>query len=515
MMKLKLVEDIDILKEAIKKNTLTKQQQKIIEKVFSDPILSKLADENKWSELLPHISYEEAKDLEIIDKKVSLAIPENFSKDHPTYKEYLKVLESRKSWNKQDLKENDLLLDLIHIAKKRDSSLIPQQTIDMLAKYGAKVSVEYGYPEITFIKPESDINNAVDSRPIYLISYEPQDIEKQIYFLKTNWVDKIRKTLARNRAQSYRAYDEYNFDDINFKNIRLGYDSSMADDRDALEKYIGKPVEAWNYQDLERVKDWYVIKRQNKNSSDKLKLKKDIEKDKAEAADLRAQKAYHDYGDKVASIAAAEDELDRLAAKKSVYKEELELEEGKKSKKKRKNQTQDNPVFKSVDDLKKWVKKRQKGLSPFTTFNSNAGNVLLGNAVFNGMFSADGGSGAGVSDGGISNGGLSAPSGDCGGLAMGEALSNKDEEKNYIEISSSSYLRQYKHLLDDHLDEFIAELYKFCDEKVYLNIINMLKEADIELPNPQQVLDRMIELGYEKGAQKSTLLQLEKDLGQQ
>ena len=207
-----------------------------------------------------------------------------------------------------------------------------------------------------------------------------------------------------------------------------------------------------------------------------------------------------------------------LDAKQDPYKHQIieeALTEAKKSKKKRKNQTQNNPVFKNVDDLKKWVKKRQKGLSPFTTFNSNAGNVLLGNAIFNGMFSADGGSGAGVSDGGISNGGLSAPVSDGGGMAMGEALSNNDEEKNYIEISSSSYLRQYKHLLDDHLDEFIAELYKFCDEKVYLNIINMLKEADIELPNPQHVLDRMIELGYMKDAQKSTLLQLEKDLGQQ
>lgn len=200
------------------------------------------------------------------------------------------------------------------------------------------------------------------------------------------------------------------------------------------------------------------------------------------------------------------------------YKSLIEesLTEAKKRKKKRKNQTQNNPVFKSVDDLKKWVKKRQKGMSPWGMFNTNAGNVPVGNAIFNGSFSSGGGSGAGVSDGGISNGGLSAPAGDSGGMVMGEALSNNDdEEKSYIEISSSSYLRQYKHLLDDHLDEFIAELYKFCDEKVYLNIINMLKEADIALPNPQQVLDRMIELGYVKYAQKSTLLQLEKDLGQQ
>ena len=189
------------------------------------------------------------------------------------------------------------------------------------------------------------------------------------------------------------------------------------------------------------------------------------------------------------------------------------LEEAKKHKNKKKKKI-DYTEFNTPAKLKAWVKKRQKGLSPFTYLNPNAGNVEYNNSMFNQMMgSADGASSLGVSNGGVSNGGLSAPAGDSGGMAMGEALSsNMDEEKNYIEISSSSYLRQYKHLLDDHLDEFIAELYKFCDEKVYLNIINMLKEADIELPDPQQVLDRMIELGYVKDAQKSTLLQLEKDL---
>lgn len=102
------------------------------------------------------------------------------------------------------------------------------------------------------------------------------------------------------------------------------------------------------------------------------------------------------------------------------------LEEAKKRKKKRKNQTQNNPVFKSVDDLKKWVKKRQKGMSPWGMFNTNAGNVPVSNAIFNGSFSSDGGSGAEVSDGGISNGGLSAPAGDGGGMAMGESMNLKE-----------------------------------------------------------------------------------------
>lgn len=40
-----------------------------------------------------------------------------------------------------------------------------------------------------------------------------------------------------------------------------------------------------------------------------------------------------------------------------------------------------SPVFNSIEDLKKWVKKRQKGLSPF--HNPDAGNVEYNNAVFN------------------------------------------------------------------------------------------------------------------------------------
>ena len=205
-----------------------------------------------------------------------------------------------------------------------------------------------------------------------------------------------------------------------------------------------------------------------------------------------------------------------LDAKQDPYKYQIieeSLTEAKKRKKKRKNQTQNNPVFKSVNDLKKWVKKRQKGLSPFTTFNSNAGNVLLGNAIFNGSFSSDESSGAGVSDGGISNGGLSAPAGDGGGMAMGEALQSNDAQKRYIEIGSKAFLEQYRDILDDHLDKFIGELFKIADEKVYLNIIKMLKEADIELPTAQQVLDAMIEMGYADKGSFVIYNQLVKDLG--
>lgn len=191
------------------------------------------------------------------------------------------------------------------------------------------------------------------------------------------------------------------------------------------------------------------------------------------------------------------------------------LKEAKKRKKKRKNQTQNNPVFKNINDLKKWVKKRQKGMSPWGMFNTNAGNVPVGNAIFNGSFSSDGGSGAGVSDGGISNGGLSAPAGDGGGMAMGESLSHDDEEKSYIENGSKAFLEQYKDILNDRLDKFIGELFKIADYKVYLNIIKMLKEAEVELPTAQQVFNAMIEMGYADKGAFVIYNQLVKDLGEQ
>ena len=170
------------------------------------------------------------------------------------------------------------------------------------------------------------------------------------------------------------------------------------------------------------------------------------------------------------------------------------LEEAKKSKNKnRKKKKIDYTEFNTPAKLNAWVKKRQKGLSPFTYLNPNAGNVEYNNSMFNQMMgSADGASSVGVSDGGISNGGLSAPAGDGGGMAMGEALQPTDAQKRYIEIGSKAFLEQYKDILDDHLDKFIGELFKIADEEVYLNIIKMLEEAEVELPTAQQVIDAMI-----------------------
>lgn len=88
-----------------------------------------------------------------------------------------------------------------------------------------------------------------------------------------------------------------------------------------------------------------------------------------------------------------------------------------------------------------------------------------------------------------------------------------DAQKRYIENGSKAFLEQYKDLLDDHLDKFIGELFKIADVKVYLNLIKMLKEADIELPTAQQVLDAMIEMGYVTRNSFVIYNQLAKDLG--
>ena len=116
------------------------------------------------------------------------------------------------------------------------------------------------------------------------------------------------------------------------------------------------------------------------------------------------------------------------------------LTEAKKRKKKKISQV--NPgeaIFKSVTDMQKWVKKRQKGMSPFCYLNPNAGNVPLSNNIFNSMFSSDGSSGVGTSEGGVSNGGLSVGGSDAGG-GMGESFNPDLKLKLYYTRSLSDYL---------------------------------------------------------------------------
>lgn len=91
----------------------------------------------------------------------------------------------------------------------------------------------------------------------------------------------------------------------------------------------------------------------------------------------------------------------------------LESKKRKKSGKKKKSKMQNSPVFSSIDDLLKWVKKRQKGLPALSTLNPNAGNVEYNCAFFNHAMGSDGGSTSAM-QGALSSGG-SEGVGDAGG----------------------------------------------------------------------------------------------------
>ena len=133
-----------------------------------------------------------------------------------------------------------------------------------------------------------------------------------------------------------------------------------------------------------------------------------------------------------------------------------------KNKKMKKPQYQQDPVFKSVKDMKKWVKKRQKGMSPWGSFNTNAGNVEVCNQFFNHVMSsgADGSSGLGISNGGLSS---PATSGDVGGGGIGESLDlnqtsfkeniNIKDYKTFVETKIFQKCWKNNHLNNDDLKE--------------------------------------------------------------
>lgn len=113
------------------------------------------------------------------------------------------------------------------------------------------------------------------------------------------------------------------------------------------------------------------------------------------------------------------------------------LTEAKKSKNKNKKKKKiDYTEFNTPAKLKAWAKKRQKGLSPFTYLNTNAGNVEYNNSMFNQMMgnnnsnsttdSAIGSMPGGISNGGLSSGEAASAAGDGGGMAMGESMNLKE-----------------------------------------------------------------------------------------
>ena len=170
----------------------------------------------------------------------------------------------------------------------------------------------------------------------------------------------------------------------------------------------------------------------------------------------------------------------------------LESKKRKKSKKRISDVKAGDPIFKSVDDMKKWVKKRQKGLSPFCYLNPNAGNVPLSNSIFNSTFSSDGSSGVGTSEGGVSNGGLSVGGGDAGG-AMGEAWYLDEANKHKSKNANQNAIKDLKWYETPAGNLPAKDFYDNCNpyiKKLFDNLFKLLKHNQLaQIKDCSKLLD--------------------------
>lgn len=162
--------------------------------------------------------------------------------------------------------------------------------------------------------------------------------------------------------------------------------------------------------------------------------------------------------------------------------------------KKRKKRISDvkagDPIFKSVNDMKNWIKKRQKGLSPFCYLNPNAGNVPLSNSIFNSIFSGDGSSGVGTSEGGVSNGGLSA--GDAGG-GMGESWYLGEANKHKSKNANQNAIKDLKWYETPAGNLPAKDFYDNCNpyiKKLFDNLFKLLKNNQLaQIKDCSKLLD--------------------------
>ena len=130
----------------------------------------------------------------------------------------------------------------------------------------------------------------------------------------------------------------------------------------------------------------------------------------------------------------------------------VNLLESKKRKKKRISDVKaGDPIFKSINKMKEWVKKRQKGQGYFVTYD--VGNMDYNNMMFNKMH--------GASDIGVSSSGTEGDvsSSDVGvGIGMGESLKVMDKKDIYFSPKVKSFVNEYKQLIDDEeWDELFME----------------------------------------------------------
>ena len=120
------------------------------------------------------------------------------------------------------------------------------------------------------------------------------------------------------------------------------------------------------------------------------------------------------------------------------------LMEAKKRKKKKISQV--NPgeaIFKSVKDMQKWVKKRQKGMGYFV--HMDCGNMDYNNNMFNKMHGMTDTSSSSTTDGGASD---ATSSGGDVGVGMGESL---EMNKDVIKLSPNliQFMKEHRDLIDE------------------------------------------------------------------
>ena len=156
------------------------------------------------------------------------------------------------------------------------------------------------------------------------------------------------------------------------------------------------------------------------------------------------------------------DDNDQYYVNNDKYKLE-EITEAKKKKKKKKV-SQVNPgeaIFKSVKDMQKWVKKRQKGMGYFV--HMDCGNMDYNNGIFNKMHGLGDTSSTTTTDIGGDvggEGGVNSSGGE--GMGMGESLKiipPKKELNDYLTSGEIDFIKNNKQLINDrNWVEFVKNL---------------------------------------------------------
>lgn len=157
------------------------------------------------------------------------------------------------------------------------------------------------------------------------------------------------------------------------------------------------------------------------------------------------------------------------------------LLEAKKRKKKKISQV--NPgeaIFKSVKDMQKWVKKRQKGMGYFV--HMDCGNMDYNNDMFNKMHGLGDTSSSSTTDGGTSD---AAPSGGDvgGGMGMGESF---EMNKNVVKLSPNliQFMKEHRDLINE--EDWDALFLDYAEDE--------LSEED-----QSQLVQALISIGCDRG----------------